>query len=208
MTVQGECGGGQPIGLWSGEGEAGKGSCVPFHSEGTHTTITAQQTSNWVLTTEAGTTTCTKASFTATAEASSFEAITATPTLSGCITKTIFGSLSVTAMFNGCDWRLGTSSYQLQCPEGKSLTIIGPESGPFCTITVPAQTFASGVTYTDTGSGSSRDMDLALNLSAISYSATGSFCSKPGSFTNGKLTNGMTVQGENTAAAQVGIWTE
>ncbi len=77
------------------------------------------------------------------------------------------------------------------CPAGKSIEISPtPETGITCTVSIPSQSGLTGVSFENTGSGSSRAVTVNLNLTEVKHSTTGTpaeIC-KPGEYTNGTYT--------------------
>jgi hypothetical protein len=197
---------------------ASAASAAQFHSEVEPTTIKASTDTaapNQVFVTPAGTTTCTGVSGDATITTKTTETITAKEIVySGCTTKTIFGNISVSIDFktNECDYTFHSGgTVDIGCKAGTSGIII---SGPGCTITVPGETGKnqglSSVTYDNKESGTKRDVTMTASVKNIVGSATGSFCSAQGGFTNGQYTGNVTAQGfkDEANGAQVGIWWE
>jgi len=175
-----------------------------FHCEVAHCIGTAHSETNQVFVTESGTVTCTTAKADFTTETTTTMEITATGVeYTGCTTKTIFGTIEVAVKFNGCDYLFTTATQPVHilCPAGANVTIVGPG----CSITVAAQTVSS-VSYTNIGAGTTTEVTLTANVTNITSSATGAFCSKTGTFTNGKYTGSIKVTGEDTLWAHKGVW--
>jgi hypothetical protein len=176
-----------------------------FHCETAHCILTASQENNQVFTTEAGTTTCTAVKGDATLEKATVMEVTATGIeYTGCTTKTIFGEIAVTVNFNGCDYNFTTSTkpVHLICPVGKEVVI----EGPGCKITVPGGQSLEQVHYSNIGAGTTREVTIESTVTNIKESATGFFCSKTGTFTNGKYTGNIKITGEETAKIHEGVW--
>lgn len=176
-----------------------------FHSEVDHTTITASQptTVDDVFTVKAGTVKCKSATYTGTSTTKTSEDITVTPAYAEC---TAFGFVSTAIDVNGCTYTFTTTETQqlhILCPEGKAITVTAFN----CWVHVGAQT-ASGITYTNEGSGSARDVTVDASITGMTYTQTSkSFpgCSN-GTFTDGKYVGGATVKGTDTNGNPVGIW--
>lgn len=182
-----------------------------FHCEVDHCILTAEQDSaspNQVFKTEAGTVTCKKVTGDATiAEGvTTVMEITATGiAYSECKTKTIFGEISVEVKMNGCHYLFTTEGQPVHilCEAGKEIEVVGPG----CTIKVPAQTPTTNRTvYDNLGTGSTRDITATGKFEGITESASGTFCSKQGTFTNGTYEGNITIKAETTAGVQVGFW--
>jgi hypothetical protein len=185
---------------------AGSASAAEFHSEVAHTEISGSQVGSAVFTTNAGTVKCTEATYsgTQTTGVTSTE-VTVTPKYGGC---TAFGFIGATIDVNGCPKRFTANAspfLHLICFE-KSIEI----TTPTCTVTVGAQTIGLGLTYTNEGAGTTRDIRVKASVSGLTYTqhnksfpnCTGG----AGTFTNGTYTGEETVKGANTAGTQVGIW--
>jgi hypothetical protein len=66
----------------------------------------------------------------------------------------------------------------------------------------------AGITWHNTGSGSGRFVDFAINIKGIKYTQhSKSFpgCAN-GTFTNGTYVGGGHVKGTNSLGSQVGVW--
>jgi hypothetical protein len=180
--------------------EAGHGR---FHYGAGHTTIGAEiQGSSDIMTFNIGSWKCQSISYAGTATTTATTGITVTPSYGGCAA---FGSWNVVTHVNGCQWTFVTSGVELVCP-GAPMEIT---YSSFCVITVPSQSL-TGVTYTNTGSGTSRDLDVSVNVTGIKYTQDSK--SFPGctakSFSDGKWTSSATIKGKNTSGTQVALWYE
>jgi len=158
-----------------------------------------------VFTTPAATTSCKKVSYGGSFGAKTTAELTITPTYSECTMTTIFGNFAATVDFktNECDYRYTTSGeFHLICnkPEGLILNSAG------CKITYPSQT-VSKVIYGNSNAGTSRDIGFGHELSGMTSTATGPFCSTLGNSTSGTYAGGITVKGLSSGV-QVGIWYE
>jgi len=179
-------------------------SAAEFHSEATHTTLHAEQTNTHVFTTDVGTVTCETATFHGTTASKTTPEITITPTYTGCDLHSIFGEIAVTVNFNGCDYNFTEEAQPVHivCPESKTISV----SGPGCKVTVPGQTVGT-VSYTNTGSGSSRTTDVNATVSGIKYSYSGFLCGSGSNTTNGTYNGTAEVSG-SSGGVQVGVWYE
>jgi hypothetical protein len=188
-----------------------------FHSETAHTIISGEQPAaeNDVFTVNAGTVTCKSATYSGTTSAETQAEVTVTPTYNEC---TAFGFVSTkidvpggnvaAGAGGGCDYRFtpSTASSQLHivCGSGEFITVTAFN----CYVRVGTQT-ATGVTYVNGGSGTSRDVTVNANITGLSYSQENKFggCGGgAGSFTNGKYVGAGTVKGSTTTGGAVGIW--
>jgi hypothetical protein len=189
-----------------------------FHSETAHTIIKGEQPegSNDVFTVNAGKVTCTSATYAGTTSAVTTPEVTVTPTYTGC---TAFGFVNTTidvpggnvaaGANGGCDYRFtpSTASSQLHiiCGAGEVINVTAFN----CWVTIGSQT-TGGITYTNSGAGTARDVTVNANISGIVYTQhSKSFpgCSN-GTFSNGTYVGKGTVKGQTTTGAAVGIWHE
>jgi hypothetical protein len=101
--------------------------------------------------------------------------------------------------FNGCSYSMNVGTFieagraegtmDLVCPPGKSVQILLF----FCTFTLPAQSGLGPVTYTS-GEGAPGDITVDIEAKEISYSVSGSFICKPGSYTDGIYNGQLTLK--------------
>jgi hypothetical protein len=185
---------------------SGSASAAEFHSEVAHTQISGNQIGSDVFTTNAGTVKCSETTYsgTQTTGVTSSE-VTVTPKYSGC---TAFGFIGATIDVNGCDYRFTPNPkpyLHIICGE-KPIEV----TTPTCVVTVNSQTVQEGVTYTNEGAGTSRDVRVKVNLTGLTYDqhnkAFPNCTGGAGHFSNGTYTGEGTVKGANTAGTQVGIW--
>jgi len=177
-----------------------------FHSETAHTIISGEQPAgtNDVFTVNAGKVTCNSATYSGTTSAATTSEIEVEPKYSEC---TAFGFVSTTIDVEGCKYKFtpATSTPQLHiiCPAGKTLHVTAFN----CWVKIGSQTL-SGITYDNSGSGTSRDVTATANVSGITYTQESkSFpgCTN-GTFTNGTYVGAGTVKGANTSGTQVGVF--
>jgi hypothetical protein len=173
-----------------------------FHSETAHTVWSGTQVAEDVVTFNAGTWKCKEKSFSGTTSAATSSTLNLTPSVSEC---TAFGFVNAAHDINGCEFQYhDTKTMSLVCPEGKSLVITAFN----CWITLSPQSGLTGVTYTNVGSGKSRDITISQSTSGIKYTQTSkSFpgCTN-GTFSNGTIAGEYTLRGFNTESSQVGVW--
>ncbi|HEX2097323.1 MAG TPA: hypothetical protein VHF50_08150 [Solirubrobacterales bacterium] len=181
-----------------------------FHSEGTSTVLTgSQHAQNDVFTTDGGTVSCSNATYSGTQSGATVESVEVTPTYSGC---TAFGFINVPIHVNGCKYKFGTSTTNYQ---GAVHVVCGSKpieiTAPGCTVTVGTQTPDGNATYTNVGSGTTREVTVDVNLSGIDYTEHDTFeggCEGPtGTLkTNGTYKGAALVTGETSKKAHLGIW--
>lgn len=160
-----------------------------------------------------GTASCKKTTYTSTVSAPT-TTVTVSATYGEC---TAFGFPSTVHM-NGCQYLFhingGTSTEgkaDLTCPAGQEVTVTSISAGTTkCTLHFPAQSSVGTLQFTNIGSGSTRELTLAMNLTNIKYShtkGTGIAACASGSATNGTLAAKGLVTGENHLGTQhVGIF--
>jgi hypothetical protein len=151
------------------------------------------------LTTDPGTISCKQVSFTGSASGTSQSALTLTPSYSECTLSTIFGNISVTATFNGCDFLITASeSFHLSCPAGKAFVV----SGPGCTVTYGAQSGPAEVH----GTLLSIPFDSDITFKGkTKYSYSGFTCGSGSNTENGDHALKITVRGFNPDGTTVNV---
>ncbi|HEY8810041.1 MAG TPA: hypothetical protein VIM28_08465 [Solirubrobacterales bacterium] len=118
---------------------------------------------------------------------------------SACHFAGSFEGVTITA--NGCDNTVNVlnegppyvGQFGYKCPAEKSYEF---HTGA-CTIIIPAQAGHSEVTYKNTGTGKTRAVQVAFNVSGLKYSLKGPFPFGPctGTHENGTFTGSMTLKG-------------
>jgi hypothetical protein len=107
----------------------------------------------------------------------------------------------------------GECSYVLSAAGGSSITGANCTSKPItitkpgCTVTVGPQTSASGLIYTNLGSGKLRTVK-AEGPSALTYTATGASCPYPGTVSDGIIHHRVTLAATNSGGAAQGLSVE
>lgn len=177
-----------------------------FHSEiGTDTAIKASQVGTDVTTVNGGTWKCNEITYSGTQVGATATTIKVVPRFSEC---SAFGFVNIPIDSQQCTYEFSgdNSNMVIACPATEPLTVTSFN----CWVTIPSQTIVGGVTYANTGSGSSRDLDITLNLSGFHYiqhSKSFPGCSN-GTRTDGKETGQITLLGFTTGGAQTGVWRE
>ncbi len=179
------------------------------NATGSSATVTGTQGMTNILKTTAGSFECKKNtnSGTATSGASS---VLVTPTYSEC---TCIG-VACTIDTNGCQFRLNigagtTGPADVVCPGGSTITLTNTK----CTLHIGSQTGLSTITYSNTGSGTTREIGLSFGINAqIKYShteGTGIGKCTTGSGTTGSLSGTVSVTGEiDGGSTHLGIFVE
>ncbi|HEY5815829.1 MAG TPA: hypothetical protein VIS95_05755 [Solirubrobacterales bacterium] len=166
----------------------------------------------------AGTAECTESAYTGTMEVSPASELTLTPAFAEC---DAFGYSNAEVITNGCDYLFHEGAEaeggsfegaaDIKCPEGKSIEIVAKVRGLLkCRATIGTQSGLAGVTYSSSGSGSSRDLEFDIHLEKVKYTQdTGEGLGKctAGSFEDGKVNGAPTVIGERSGE-QVGVWVQ
>ena len=163
---------------------ASAASAAEFHSAVHPQAISATQTTSHVFTTDAGTVTCKKATFSGTTSAKTSSTITMTPDYNEC---TAFGFINVPIHENGCGFILhANGTIEVECAAGKSIQI----TAPFCTTTVGAQHIAAGSKTFHVSIGIGRDILGTIHIGKqIKYNECGT------NKTNGSYTGSETITG-------------
>jgi len=180
---------------------ASAASADEFHSESAPATFAGSQTVAHVFTTAAGTVKCSTATFSGESNVTTSSTQTLAATYGGC---KAFGFVNVPVTMHSCKYvfHLGAGTVattDIACENGESIEVDAPFG---CTISVPAQTGLSEVTLSNTGTGTSRDIDAVINVANIDYNVpSGCALASAGTHTDGTYTGSATIQGSGQ-----GIW--
>ncbi|HEX5593650.1 MAG TPA: hypothetical protein VFX35_09930 [Solirubrobacterales bacterium] len=135
------------------------------------------------------------------------------PTYTGCTVPAINGKAEVN--MTGCGYTFTSAAKatsmttHIVCPEGKSIdiTIFDSFGSHLCTLNVGPQTPAGTITGSNLGSGTTREVKIASNLSGIVGTRTGSSFCGPATSITGCYKGEVTTTGENpTTNAHIGIF--
>jgi hypothetical protein len=191
-----------------------------FHFETAHTIVTGELPAGGsdVFTFKAGTAQCTIATYKGTVSGATTSELTVGPSF-GFATCTAFGfvneSIDVPGTNapagpnGGCDYRFtpSTASSQLHivCGPGEYITVTSFN----CDVRIGSQT-ATGITYTNGGTGTGRDITLNTNITGLTYTqvSTNFPGCATGTFTDGKFVGKTTLKGTTTEGGGIGIWHE
>lgn len=186
-----------------------------FKSEGTPTKLTGtQHAGNDVFVTDAGSVSCSEANYSGEQVGTEVSEVTVTPSYSGC---TAFGFVNVPIHVNGCQYKFTAitkeganfeGAVDIVCPAGKVIEV----TAPLCTVTIGSQNNLKKVTYTNVGSGTTREVTVDVAITGITYvehrSSIFSPCpSNTVTKTNGTYNGAGLVTGSN-AGVHRGIWVE
>jgi len=201
---------------------ASAASADDLTSEISPITLTGKQTgAGDVFTTTAGTVKCKEVKYTVSLIETPTTAVTATPAYP---VKTTGGEQNCTGFgfpaeihTNECTYRftiggpgVTTGGLDIICPVGKEITVTAVSAGVTkCTVHVPEQNIAAGITYSNTGaSGTTREVDITANLSntlTYKHTAGGGVGACTTGHANGSYTGAGTVTGEK-GGVHVGIF--
>jgi hypothetical protein len=184
-----------------------------FHVESAPATITGEQIGTQKFTTEkAGTVECSTATFHGSTSVTTTTTQTLTANYGGC--KAFFSFVSATVNMNECDYLFhltpgGISPYpatvDVVCPTGKSITISSAFTS--CVVTVGSQTGLEGVSITNTGTKTTRDIDVTLAVKGVKYTTTSGCSGGAGTWTDAELHGSATVKADvGSTATQQGLW--
>jgi hypothetical protein len=188
-------------------------AAVEFHSEEKDLTLTGTQTTTNKLTTNAGETTCSKATFSGTTSTTSTTQPeqTVTPKYEECHAIFFGSKVAVTIDMNSCDYDLravGTAA--ITCSKaGDAIAVTSP--GCIITISPPGNSTLTKVGYTNNSSGSTRHITVDFTITGVTYleDPVGLFhtCANPNVLShNGKLEGSFTLSAKNAAGVQKGYW--
>jgi hypothetical protein len=189
------------------------GAAGPTSKAAASLKLTGSQSGSDILTTTAGNVTCKSIKYSGTVASSPITEMSLTPTYSEC---TAFG-FPATIDVNGCSYLLkvapeSTGTVDIVCPAGQELTVTASPSGTTkCTLHVPGGQSLATATFHNLGSGSTAEIEVTTNLSAIKYSHTqgsGIGSCPSGSATNGTYKGKTLITGEEDkaeGAAHVGV---
>jgi hypothetical protein len=105
-----------------------------------------------------------------------------------------------------------TGTTDITCPAGKEITFTVRSAGTLkCTIHIPPQTSLSGVTYSNVGTGSTREVTVDTHITNLKYShtstgATGLGQCFAGSASNGVVESKVLLTGENSSGSHVPVF--
>ncbi len=170
--------------------------------------LTGSQTVNSVLKITAGSSDCTTTNMTGTVSGDTQE-WAVTPSYSGC---TCIG-VACTVDPNGCTYKLKitsetTGTVDISCPGSNTITFTNSK----CVIHLGSQTGIGTVTYSNSGSGTTREVNFAFNLSGLKYihtAGTGIGKCSTGSGMAGTLSGTWRMTGESDpGSSHVGLFVQ
>jgi len=186
----------------SAVGASAASATVEFRSEGAPVTLTGtQEGESNAFDVQFGEVKCKSAKYTGTTTTATATTVSVAPAYAECT----FAGVATTIDMNGCTYLLHvtnagppyTGVVDVVCPGGAQIVVTG---GTKCIVDVGPQTNLGPVTYTNIGSGTTREVTLDLaGLTNITYTQTpGTGVGKCTSLTTGagKYTGTATVTGE------------
>ena len=193
---------------------ASAASADTFKSEGgQEVTLTGSQEASpnqMIFKTTSGSVTCPTSTFHAKTTSGVSTVTTSEPVFAGgclCI------GIACTVSTNGCDFLLHITTTEgtadLVCPAGKELTLTSAK----CVVHIKPQGPLPGLTYSNTGSGATREVTIKFDVTNIHYEHTkvgeGIGSCTSGTSTTGSLTGSAIVTAEKPGTAtHVGIFVE
>ena len=146
---------------------------------------------------------CATATFHGTTTAVTTKTQKVKPSYTGC-KFTAFGGESIEVTVDtGCEYNLNAETEKVTL-EGAGCKM--QVTAPFCTITVEGTQTVDYVSYTNTGSGTTRELIVHVVVTGLKYTQS-AFCpTGGGTFTNGTYNGSVQVTGENASKQHVGIW--
>ena len=193
-----------------------------FKSANSWTVLTGSQIGSDQFTTNSGTVACSTTSYTGSQSGTTATTVSLVPTYSGCE----ISGVSLTIHTNGCVYELHTHTKTSATQHTVTTTIVCPTTtSPShkthqiemtvgkptrkCTIDVPEQTIATGVTLTNAGTSPTdikADISIATGITYSETAGTGAgACIQALDQTNGAYTGSATISGEDTASNLIGI---
>lgn len=169
----------EPVGLFVGGVKSEEVAKQPkFEAEKYAATVKSTSLSTFEFVTQEGSLKCSSLAFPGTLSAASSE-FKSEQFFSGC---SLFGFATTTIQANGCYFKLHTlnagppyvGSADLVCSAGQGLKFTAFAFGtPVCTLKLLPKAGAEGISFENTGSGSSRAITAKFNLSAMPYALEG-----------------------------------
>lgn len=180
-----------------------------YHAEEAPVKVIGTQLEAHVFKAQAGTISCTKASFSGESLATAVAELNIKASYSGC---TFLGVVGVPVEMGAC-------TYQFLEPVGKKskVSVVGTEctltqkpikfTAAGCTVKIAKQANLGTLEYVNKGTGSGRTVEVIPNVTGITYTQSG--CLTNGEFHEGEYHPGKTsVKGENSLGGADGVWIE
>ena len=190
-----------------------------FNSDGDWTALSGSQSATPdTFTTDAGTLSCTTATYSGSTNATTSTTIKVAPHYTGCTLKPLPGTATI--HMNGCEYEFHTDNETgegkrdvettIGCPAEKDITVT-VVSGAItkCTIHIEPQSLGTGITLTNEESGGVTRLKAHISFSNIKYTQTAGMgegkCSTTTTTSNGSYTGSATISGKNTGGEATNI---
>jgi hypothetical protein len=136
-------------------------------------------------------------------------AIVMTPSYSGCTISQNGINYNVTVATNGCKFEFVVASGTQNIVGSECATWPMTFSIPNCAFTVAAQSNAGAISFTNQGEGWERTVAMGRpTTSTLDFTATGTGCTKAGSFTNGEVRGTGAFSAKTSKGVAQGLWVE
>ncbi len=179
-----------------------------FHFEVKPMQVLGEQATPFSFESGGGVMTCNVAHFETTTSTSTLAELKISPTYTNC---SIVG-IKVTIKMNGCKYAISGvtdknehGQLKLECEAGKKMEIVVGEPLNYCTAKFSPQTAASGVHFTNSGSGATRVFNIAFTATNLSYETVGETCGFFGTGKDESLTGTVTFKGFKDSAGETGV---
>jgi hypothetical protein len=188
-------------------------------SDGTPTTVLGFSLEEDEITFDAGVLSCEEVFYSGSFAGVTVTTLTLTPEFRGCE----LAGIPVTVDQNGCSYVLHTHTKKevtkytvtttIVCPAGNELTFTSIFAGKVkCTIHVPPQTIATGVTLTNGMEGGVKHLDADVNIVGLTYTQTAGTgagaCANGNDTANGAYVGEFGLGGGNAANEATNLWVE
>lgn len=204
--LTGEEGGGQHRGIWFGAPPPP----AEFHSESSGTLLTASQEGADVSTTTGGTIECGEIKYVGGSSETTASTFSMTPSFSECVA---FGFFTGVYNTNGCEYVFHNSGTVdiTSCNSASGVILTVTHFGtPKCKVTFVPQTGINGISYTNIGAGSTRELTIDMrsnNIRYVEHAGTGfNACTSSTEQTNGGYDGQTVVTGETALGKHLGVW--
>jgi len=197
----------------SAVGASAASATVEFHSESAPVTLTGtQEGESNAFDVQFGEVKCKVAEYNGTTVKTTDTTVSVTPNFEGCT----FAGVATIIDVNGCTFLIHVNNegppykgtVDVVCPAGMQMVVTG---GTKCIVDVPAQTGKGPISFTDLGTGATREVTLGLSeIQNITYTQTpGTGVGKCGTVETGggKYTGSAIVTGESDpGTTHIGVW--
>jgi hypothetical protein len=175
-----------------------------YHSEAENTTWSGTLAESQQLDLGGTSLTCTGGALSCSTTSRTVEALKLSPQITSCG----YMGISTSWAINGCQFQLRGSHFSIRnCTSPMRWSVTA--GGQPCTIEIGNQGGRASVSYANTGSGSTRKIVATFRISGLTYTSTGSWCEREGTFNNGTYAAAWNLSGKLTGTeASQGVWVE